>query len=212
MVLKDSYSDVAFVEGVYSGNPMVERALYVHCKRYFDRHYMAVFFAEEEIRNDIFQESFIKLWENIEQRRIYVEDGAIRGKGGKSFSGSLTTYLMGIARLKFLEWSRKNPVAGNYNDNVKKGEDGDDEGLGYEALYDDGQNAMIDIIADCICHMSERCREILTLFWYKEKSLDDIMVELPTYKSKDALKTEKYKCMTNLKQSAHEIYDRYVKV
>ena len=211
MAMKELYTDIAFVEGVSCGNPTIEHALYSHCKRYFDRHYMAVFFADEDVRNDIFQESFIKLWENIEQRKIFVEDGTIKGKGGKAFTGSLTTYLMGIARLKFLEWTRKNPVAGDFRDNVKR-PDSDDDDIGYDMLYDDGENAMIDIIADCICHMSERCKEILTLFWYKEKSLDDMMLELPTYKSKDALKTEKYKCMTNLKQSAHEIYDRYVKV
>ena len=97
------YSDVAYVEGMYKRDPMMERALHKHCKQYFDENYRGVFFVGDEHKMEIFQESFIKLWENIENRKIYVEDGVLKGKNGEPFTSTLTTYFMGIARLKFLE-------------------------------------------------------------------------------------------------------------
>ena len=101
------YSDVTYVEGMYRRDPIMERALHKHCKQYFDENYRGVFFVGDEHKMEIFQEAFIKLWENIEKRKIYVEDGVLKGKNGEPFTSTLTTYFMGIARLKFLEWTRQ---------------------------------------------------------------------------------------------------------
>ncbi len=204
-----TYSDVVYVDGMYKRDPVIERALYNHCKQYFDENYRAMFFVGDEHKMEIFQESFIKLWENIEQQKIYVDDGVLKGKDGKPFTSTLTTYFMGIAKLKYKEWVREHCVGLNI-ENVEKNRRDKDAEIYKEMLYDEGENAMLEIISDCISHMSERCNQILTLFYYKEMSLDDIMIELPTFTSKNALKTEKYKCMENLRKSAQEIYHRYL--
>ena len=186
-----TYSDVVYVDGMYKRDPVIERALYNHCKQYFDENYRAMFFVGDEHKMEIFQESFIKLWENIEQQKIYVDDGVLKGKDGKPFTSTLTTYFMGIAKLKYKEWVREHCVGLNI-ENVEKNRRDKDAEIYKEMLYDEGENAMLEIISDCISHMSERCNQILTLFYYKEMSLDDIMIELPTFTSKNALKTEKY--------------------
>lgn len=204
-----TYSDVAYVEGMYRRDPVMERALHKLCKQYFDENYRGVFFVDDEHKMEIFQESFIKLWENIEHGKIYVENGVLIGKGGKPFSSTLTTYFMGIAKLKYKEWTRQHSSGPNAEEAEKLRKAKDAE-IYKEMLYDEGENAMLEIISDCISNMTERCREILTLFYYHEKSLDDILIEVPTYKSKNALKTEKYKCMENLRKSAGEIYRRFV--
>lgn len=204
-----TYSDVAYVEGMYRRDSVMERALYNHCKQYFDESYRAVFFVGDEYKMEIFQEAFIKLWENIERRKIYVENGVLKGKDGKPFVSTLTTYFMGIAKLKYKEWVRGNHIVPNIENEERKLK-AKDEKIYKEMLYDEGENAMLEIISDCISHMSERCTQILTLFYYNEKSLDDIMAELPTFTSKNALKTEKYKCMENLRKSALDIYYRYI--
>lgn len=203
------YSDAAYVEGVYRRDAVMERALHKHCKQYFDENYRGVFFAGDEQKQEIFQDAFIKLWENIMARKIYVEDGELRGKEGKPFGSKLTTYFMGIAKLKNKEWVRDHKPGPSANEEEKRWKEEDAE-IFRDLLYDDGQETMLEIIADCLANMSERCYQILTLFYYEEKGLDDILVELPTYGSKDALKTEKYKCMKKLKQSAQDIYHRYL--
>lgn len=208
--ITQTYSDAEYVDGVFQQDPVMERALHYHCKKYFDENYRSVFFVGDEYKDEIFQEAFIKLWENIAAEKIYVEDGELKGKGGNVFSGNLTTYFISIAKLKYLEWVRD-------NDHKKSDEEEKRRMREYEVtlfktlLYDREDKVMLEIIADCISHMSEQCNQILTKFYYEEKSLEEIMQDLPTYTSRNALKTAKYKCMEMLRKSAKSIYDRYLK-
>ena len=204
-----TYSDAAYVEGVYRRDPMMERALHYSCKRYFDENFRGVFFVGNEYKDEIFQEAFITLWEKIMNKKIYVEDGELKGKDGCAFSGKLTTFFMSIARLKYLEWAREN--LHRYTDEEEERRRREQEmELFKTLLYDSDDETIIEIIADCISKMSKQCNQILTMFYYEEKTLDDIMVELRTFDSKNALKTRKYKCMEELRKSAKSIYRRYL--
>lgn len=206
----NKYSDAAYVEGVYRREPVMERAFYQMCKHYFDENYRGVFFVGNDKKEEIFQEAFITLWENILNKRLYVENGELLGKDGKPFSGRITTYLMSIARIKYLEWSRK--YKGESQVDIESLNGVTSDGGFFEGiLYDEADGVELEIIAECISHMSERCNQILTMFYYEEKTLDDIMVELPSFESKNALKTAKYKCMENLRKSANDIYRRYLR-
>lgn len=203
------YSDVAYVEGVFRRDPMMERALYYHCKRYFDENYKGAFFVGNKHKDEIFQEAFITLWEKIMNKKIYVEEGELKGKDGDAFSGKLTTFFMSIARLKYLEWAREN--LHRYTDEEEERRRREQEmELFKTLLYDSNDETMLEIIADCISKMSKQCNQLLTMFYNEEKTLDDIMVELRTFDSKNALKTRKYKCMEELRKSAKSIYRRYL--
>ncbi len=204
------YEDVLYVDGVFRRDHVMERALHYRCKQYFDQHYKGVFFVGDEHKDEIFQESFICLWENIINRRIFVENGILKGRGGELFSGRLMTYFMSIAKNKYLEWARQvNQVLFNELE-VKKKE--------YEISMSNTQHdsnndeLMLEIISDCISHLSECCNQILTLFYYESINLDGILRILPSFESKDALKTAKYKCMDNLRKSANMILQRRINV
>ena len=205
----NTYSDVAYVEGVFRHDPVMERALHYHCKRYFDENYKGVFFVGNENKDEIFQEAFITLWEKIMKKKIYVEDGELKGKNGDAFSGKLTTFFMSIARLKYLELARENMH--RHTDVEEKRRIREQEAELFKMLlYGNDDETMLEIIADCISKMSRQCNQILTMFYYEEKTLDDIMIELTTFESKNALKTRKYKCMEELRKSAKSIYRRYL--
>ena len=199
-------SDVNYVEGITNHNHYIERALSNYCKQYFDRNYRGVFFAGCELKDEIFQEAFITLWENITERKIYVEDGILKGKDGKPFTGELTTYFMSIAKYKYMELVR---------DNIFKAASNTKE---YSGIYVDMESisdysvdeVRYDIIRYCISQMPKGCSQILTLFYYEEKNLDEIMMEMTTYDSKNALKTAKHKCMENLRNSANELFKQYM--
>lgn len=200
-----NYSDVAYVKGMLSDDEktrqQVCRALYEHCRRYFDENYRGVFFVGEEQQDSIFHNAFVKLWENIEQGKLYVEDDVLMGKDGKPITCTLTTYLMAIAKRKYMEYVRDVRKAQRHKDLANA------ERMAI-AVYESADTERIDVIADCIGHMSERCCQILTLFWYQEMTLDEIMKALPTFSSKDALKTEKYKCMERLRKAANDRYQQ----
>lgn len=208
-----TYSDAAYVEGVANHDRTMAFDLERHCRRYFNDHYKGVFFCGDDKRMEIFQDAFIKLWENIENGRIRVKDGVLFGANDEPFTSTLTTYFMGIARLKYLEYARTIKHSGDIDDEEKKGhvrrdDDGDEYDM-MDLLYDKSTMTMEDIIADCIAVMSERCNQILTKFYYEEKNLDVIMSEIPSFTNKNALKTMKYKCMETLRTNAQAMYKRY---
>ena len=204
--------EARLVAGMYDKNKKIQSELYVYCSRYFWANYRGVFFADEEAATEIFQNTFIAMWENIERRKIYVSDGRVMGKNNEPLSGSILTYFMGIARIKYLEWVREHPAYADPETEMgrKIKEEGFDAQQYTNMLYDSEDNKMLDIIADVISHMSERCCEILSKFYYEEKDLDTILFEIPTMGSKNALKTKKHKCMESLRNSAKNIYCNYL--
>ncbi len=204
--------EARLVAGMYDKNKKIQSELYIYCSRYFWANYRGVFFADVESATEIFQNTFIAMWENIECRKIYVSDGRVMGKNNEPLSGSILTYFMGIARIKYLEWVREHPAYVDPETEMgqKIKEEGFDAQQYTNMLYDSEDNKMLDIIADVISHMSERCCEILSKFYYEEKDLDTILFEIPTIGSKNALKTKKHKCMESLRNSAKNIYCNYL--
>lgn len=198
------------VEGMAYTKRRTQYELYAYCSDYFWDNYRGVFFADEKAAAEILQNTFIALWENIERRKIYVEDNIVMGKDNKPLSGSILTYFMSIARNKYMEYGREHPVYADPETELGRLI----RGKGFnpneyiDMLYDSGENMMLEIIADIISHMSQRCSQILSKFYYEEKKLDIILKEMPTIESYDALKTKKNKCLKALRESAREIYHR----
>lgn len=204
--------EARMVAGMATLGQRTQFELYSYCADYFWRNYKGVFFADEHTAADILQNTFITFWENIERRKIYVSDCRIFGIDDKPLKGSILTYFMGIARIKHLEWVRQNMRADNREGSIVMSIDGELCNINecIDLLYDKSQNVMLDIIADLISQMPPRCSEILTKFYYEEKSLETILAEIPSIESKDALKTRKHKCIKELRNSANEIYNRYL--
>lgn len=202
----------AIIDGVYRHDRNMGYELYALCRDYYEENFRGVFLVDEDSEKDIFQNTMITLLEKIDNRSIYSSNGTLYGKSGEKFSSSLTTYFMGIAKLKYKEWVRKHPIEIDINSkNGKSKVNNTDMSLYREMLYDDEENSKLSIIADCISKMTTRCTQILSLFYYEDKDLDGILKIIPTYKSKDALKSEKYKCMKSLRESANSIYVRFYK-
>lgn len=202
--------EARLVEGMADKRRQTQYELYAYCADYFWNNYRGVFFADENAAAEILQNTFVAFWENIEKRKIYVEDGIIKGKNDQPFACSILTYFMKTARNKYLEWGREHPVYADPETELgrlirEKGADSNDY---MDMLYDSGENMMLEIIADVISHMSPRCSEILTKFYYEEKKLEVILDEIPAIESYKALKTKKHKCMETLRKTAREIHKR----
>ena len=206
-------TEARLVAGMYEGDRLAQYDLYKYCADYYYEKYRAVFYASEEAVEEILQNSFIKFWENIECGKIYVEENVVKGKDGKPLNGSIRTYFMGIAKMKYLEWLREHPLFADPETEMGKKvrENGFDEKEYMDMLYGDCENLQLEIIADLISKMSGRCYEILTKFYYEDKGLDRILEEIPSIESKNALNTKKHKCMENLREDAKETYRRYLK-
>lgn len=204
--------EARLIAGMHDGNQLAQYELYAYCADYYYEKYRGVFYAPKEVVEEILQNSFIKLWENIEYGKIYAKENVIKCNG-KPFSGSIRTYFMGIAKLKYLEWFREHPSFADPETEIGKKvrANGFDEREYIKMLYDKSENIQLEIIADLIPKMSKRCYEILSKYYYEEKDLDRILEEIPSIESKNSLKTKKHKCMENLREVANETYRRYLK-
>lgn len=193
--------EARLVAGMYDKDRKIQSELYAYCSDYFWANCQGMFFADDDTAMEIFQNTFVTFWEKIEQRKIYVSEGRVMGKDDEPLRSSILTYFIGIAKNKYKEWVKKNPS--NVDIEASKQQYAD-------MLYDSEENKMLDIIADIISRMSERCSQILTKFYVEGKNLDTILMEIPTIESKNSLKTKKYKCMESLRESARDIYKRYL--
>ncbi len=205
--------EARMITGMYKGDQFAQYELYKYCADYYYEKYRGVFHATEEAAEEILQDSFIKFWEHIECGKVYVEDNLVKGKDKKPLNGSIRTYFMGIAKLKYWEWLHEHPYFANPETETGKRirNNGFDEEEYIDGLYGDCDNMQLEIIANIISTMPARCYEILTKFYYEGKDLDKILKEIPSIESKNALKTKKYKCMENLREVANETYKRYLK-
>ena len=188
--------EARLVAGMYDKNRKIQSELYAYCSDYFWANCQGMFFADDDTAMEIFQNTFVTFWEKIEQRKIYVSEGRVMGKDDEPLRSSILTYFIGIAKNKYKEWVKKNPS--NVDIETSKQQYAD-------MLYDSEENKMLDIIADIISRMSERCSQILTKFYVEGKNLDTILMEIPTIESKNSLKTKKYKCTELLRESARDI-------
>lgn len=206
-------NEARLVSGMADKDLSMQYELYAYCSDYFWDNYRGVFFADEKSAAKILQDTFIAFWENIERKKIYVDDGIVMGKDAKPLNGSILTYFMSIARNKYLEYVREHPVYADPETELGRllRKEGFNPNEYTDMLYDSGENMMLEIIVDIISHMSPRCSQILTKFYYEEKKLEIILKEMPTIESYAALKTKKNKCMNMLRKSAREIYYRKLK-
>ena len=170
-------NEARLVAGMADKRRRTQYELYAYCSDYFWDNYRGVFFAEENAAAEILQSTFIAFWENIERRKIYVEDGIVMGKDNKPLNGSILTYFMSIARNKYLEYGREHPVYADPETELGRllRKEGFDPNEYIDMLYDSGENLKIDIIADVISHMSPRCSQILTKF-YPEGNADNRVI------------------------------------
>lgn len=199
--IRTRYSDNEVVVGLQSRSKKLEDWFYNSSKRYFNEHFNDIFFDKDR-KQEIFQTAFLKLWTEIYNSKITVIDGTIcrQQKTGqyKPMTCQLNTFLMTFAKNEYRELVRSNhlePVEEIFNvansaEYVVSPFDNQQE--------DEAQkNRIID---DCIMNMSPRCVEILTLFYYQNKTLDEILdIRKEKNSSKNGLKTAKNKCMNTLR-------------
>lgn len=196
-------SDTEVIEGLQQNDRAVERSFYLSCQRYFnDRRSGAFDFrggAQDE--QDLFQDSFLKLWQEIQARQIYIRDNYAwrtdRNGNDRRMSASLKTYLLAIAKYKNFELIREEEVYVPEQTNAPEREDEEQEE--YTSEW---------IVEMCVNALPPRCKEILTLFYYEKKSLDEILEIRHENQSKNGLKSGKSKCLKSLKDKISAEFER----
>lgn len=131
---------------------------------------------------DIYQDAIIILRENVLNGKI------------KVLNSSISTYLFAIGKYKIFQSHRGNSkIELNHNFHTEA------ENLNLDVNYLSekltNQQMLLNKHLPCL---GERCREILTLFYYEGYSLDEI-TEILGYSDKNVLKSQKSRCVKQLK-------------
>jgi RNA polymerase sigma factor (sigma-70 family) len=109
----------------------------------------------------------------------------------KNGDNEVLTYLYGIVKNNWLkELARRakhtdlNPVQTNPNSDTEQS---------------DEEEELIEIIKACISRLSDLCRQILTLYYYENKSMYEIS-QLTRLANENVAKSKKYQCKKDLEQ------------
>lgn len=198
-------ADWEVVEGFQREDEEVQKRFYWRCADYFreNRKAVANLYGGTFTLDDLFQDAFIKLWEEMRTGRIRARDRSVyrldRQGMERRMTASLLTFLMAIAKYRNLEMLREEDF---YEPLQPGAEYGREEGREEEPL-------MERIVCWCVNNMPSRCKDILTKYYYEGLTLDEILAIRKENVSKDGLKTGKSKCMTLLKKEVREICGKY---
>jgi RNA polymerase sigma factor (sigma-70 family) len=129
---------------------------------------------------DVYQDAIIALIENAKKGKI------------DDLKSSITTYLFGIGKFMIFQKLKKEGKTVAIDDFEK-----------IEMIYDDYSeeetNLQIEMLQNGFKKLGEQCRKVLQLFYYEEKKLDEIQ-SLLGYTNKDVLKSQKSRCLKQLKE------------
>lgn len=123
---------------------------------------------------DIYQDAVVALIENA-------------GKGlMDELEVELKTYLYAIG--KFMAFRR-----------MKKGKEINSDDLVFEWYNTDSEDTSVPRLQAALNRLGGRCYELLNLFYYQGKKLDEVQ-KLMGYEKKDVLKSQKSRCLKQLRE------------
>lgn len=159
-----------------SGDQLALKAFYGEHKSAF------LFFGnrydlDQEELIDVYQDACIVLFEKLKAGKL---DG---------INSSLKTYLFGIG---------KNLIFKRFKQKAKTVDIGNAEIVSFEDPFKEEETVEERLMREAFVKLGEQCQEVLRLFYYEGKSLDEIMSIL-TYKDKNVLKSQKSRCMKQLR-------------
>ncbi len=146
---------------------------------------------------DVFHDAVIVLYEKIIG-------------GNFELTASLQTYLNSVCRFQLLNKLGKENLYSDYEDNSDA--DDDENPMSYKSTITDALDEIEDTkenqfnaIENALLKMKEaggNCYELLTLFWYHKKSMNELTTVFG-YSNADNTKNQKAKCQKRLEKMAY---------
>mgnify|MGYP003408512773 FL=1 len=145
---------------------------------------------------DVFQDANIILYEKIV-------------KGDFVLTASFQTYLNSVCRFQLLNSIEKSKLTTDYQDNSDV--DDDENPNGYHSSITDSLDAVdhsnepqflaIETALEKMKVAGGHCYELLTLFWYHKKSMNELTTEFG-YNNSDTTKNQKARCQKRMEKMA----------
>ena len=133
--------------------------------------------------SDIYQDAILVFHKNVVTGKI------------NELNSSISTYLFAIGKYKIFHTFRENSKM-KYSDDIEISEKSFDYDVN---LYPDNLTNQQRLLKIGLNKLGERCKDILTLFYYQGFTLDEI-TEVLKYSDKKVLKSQKSRCVKQLKE------------
>jgi len=165
--------------------------MYINYKGEFIAYVQKNFFVDIKDIEDIYQESFLALWKDINSGKLTPEN----------LKASIKTYLFKIGLNKlynfFRDRNNRAPILEKIKDKITT--------VTVEnPFFDEETGRMIRKEA---MDLGERCNSILMLSWFEHKNLKEIAL-LTGYKSEQTAKIKRLSCMEQLKKNIKQKYTK----
>jgi RNA polymerase sigma factor (sigma-70 family) len=166
------------IEKLKKGDEKTIHSIYVENKNGFSL-FAARYNLPADDLLDIYQDSIIALCENAKKGTI------------DTLESTISTYLFSIGKYMIYKKlkSKNKAVSIDYDAQLPQVIEDNEE--------DENDNEMI-LLQNNFKKLGEQCQKVLRLFYYEEKKLDAIQIEL-NYTNKDVLKSQKSRCLKQLK-------------
>lgn len=139
-----------------------------------------------ELLSEIFQESVIRLWKNIQSRKL----------SEKTLSSTLAGYLYCIGRNVAMEIFRREGIRFEKPVDDSEAEVSKISNTKEDALWSESEQEVA--VRKAVYAMGEPCAPLLLLFYWDKLSWETIALQLH-YRDANSAKTQKYKCIQKLK-------------
>ncbi len=176
---KKQFTDSEFIEGIKNNEELVLSALY---RRFYPliRKYVLTNSGTEEEAQDIYQESIIVLFQNVQ-------------RPGFVLSCALQTYLYSVARRKWLKQLSRGTHVHKLNEEQEFIDVSTDL-----SLYEE-KEIQLTKMQESLEEMGEPCKTLILDFYVQQLSMEDIADKFG-YTNSDNAKNQKYKCLQRLKK------------
>lgn len=128
---------------------------------------------------DIYQEAIVAFIEQVRKGKI------------NELKSAVSTYLIAIGKFMIFKKLKTQSIEVEFNTEFENT-------FFWEDYSAEQQQEQVQLLKQYFLELGEQCKKILTLFYYEEKKLDAI-VQLMGYENKDTVKSQKSRCIKQLK-------------
>jgi len=179
-------SDHILFNSLKEGSEEAFKKVY-HDNRNLFLNFAAKYGMEREDSLDVYQDAFTAFYENICNRKLV------------ELRSAISTYLLGIGKYMIMDRMRKKKRKTNIELPMSLVQELDTEIESFDLEMEEpsAEDALLQRMLD---RLGEKCKMIISLFYYKKFSIKEIM-KAGNYSNENVVKSQKSRCLKTLKET-----------
>lgn len=174
-----SVSDKRIIERIRNNDSRVLGELFINQEKMVNGYIMSHGGSRDDV-DDLLQEAIIVLWQKVSSGRF-------------ELTAKLSTFILSVVKNKWLaELRKRNRLTGD--ELLEQIPDGNPAGL--EKLI---SKEKMELVHNALEQISETCKKLLLLFYFEERSMDDI-AKILELANMNVAKSKKYQCKKALEK------------